>query len=291
MTSFQYIRSMRIATVLFFIFMPDQRAYAEESRRGYNVVDRPRLLQAMRGCSGYDITATTNGARFQVDVVLHLVRQAMERDPHRLPLFIDHGEWFRSFLEVTGLTEETAPLYALVTYRYGQNLEVDYRMEQVVRGVIKGPQPQLAMNLRLSWEDRPGGPDRYSYLDTLSSPHFRVTHKRVVTYRLLDFGDWALWDEIEGVSGRPESGVLALLFLVIGESRITHSRMAIAADGFQVWRTKAKKAFMEVTTTVSVHPDGKMVKDVPDGRPDLLELEKMLKQPLEVDYVELPGTR
>ncbi len=48
---------------------------------------------------------------------------------------------------------------------------------------------------------------------------------------------------------------------------------------------------MERTTTVTVYPDGKMVKDVPAGRPDLLELEKRIKQPLEIDYVKLPGDR
>jgi hypothetical protein len=245
----------------------------------------------MRRCSGYDLTVTTNGARLQVDVVLYLVRQARERDPDGLPLFFGYEDWFRSFLEVTGRTEHTAPMYALLSYRHGQNLEVDYRMDQVVREVKKGPLPELAMNIKLIWEDRIGRPDRYSYLDTLSTPHFRITNWRVITYRLLDFGDWVVYDEIKGITGRPESGVFALLFRVIGEGRITHSRMAISEDGLQVSRTKARKAFMEVKTTVTVYPDGRMEKDVPAERPDLLELEKRLKQPLEIDYVELPGTR
>ena len=72
---------------------------------------------------------------------------------------------------------------------------------------------------------------------------------------------------------------------------MTHSRIAIAKDGIQVSWTTAEKAFMEVTTTVTVHPDGTMEKDVPAGRSDLLELEKRLKQPLEIDYVELPDDR
>ena len=113
----------------------------------------------------------------------------------------------------------------------------------------------------------------------------------MITYRLLDFGDWAVYDEIEGITGRPMSGVLALLFQVIGEGHITHSRMAISEDGIQVSRATAEKAFMEVTTTVTVYPDGTMEKDVPADRSDLLELERRLKQPLEIDYVEFPDDR
>ena len=48
---------------------------------------------------------------------------------------------------------------------------------------------------------------------------------------------------------------------------------------------------MRVTTTVTVYPDGIMEKDVPDDRADLLELERRLKQPLEIDYVEFLDDR
>jgi len=34
-----------------------------------------------------------------------------------------------------------------------------------------------------------------------------------------------------------------------------------------------------------------MEKDVPDGRADLLELERLIKQPLEIDYVEFSDDR
>jgi hypothetical protein len=111
----------------------------------------------------------------------------------------------------------------------------------------------------------------------------------LITYRLLDFGDWVAYDEIEGITGRPTSGALGFLFRVIGEGRIAQSRMAISKDGLQVSRATAKKAFMEVTTMVTVYPDGNMEKDVPAGLSDLLELERRLKQPLEIDYVQLSG--
>ena len=288
MTSFQYLGSLRIAALLCFLLLPGPLAGVEGA---YNVVDRSEVLEAMQQHYGnYELTSTTNGA-WLADVVSYLARQARERDPDGLPLFIGHEAWFRSFLEVTGRTEDTVPEYALLNYRYEQNMEVDYRLDRVIREVEEGPMPELAVNVRISREDGPGKSDWYSYLDTLSTPRFKVTNWQVMTYRLLDFGDWAVYDEIEGITGRPMSGVLALLFRVIGEGRIAHSRMAISEDGIQVSWTTAEKAFMEVTTTVTIYPDGTIERDVPAGRPDLLELERRLKQPMEIDYVEFPDDR
>ena len=288
MTSFQYIGSLRIATVLCFLLLPGSLAGVEGA---YNVVGQSEVLEAMRQHGDYDLTAVTHGARFQVEVIFYLARQARERDPDGLPLFIGHEEWFRSFLEVSGQTEDTAPQYALLSYRHRQNMEVDYRLDRVIREVVEGPMPELAVNVRISWEDGPGRPDRYSYIDTLSRPHVRVTNQQVITYRLLDFGEWAVYDEIEGITVRVDSGVLALIFQVIGDGLVTHSRMAIAKDGILVARTKVEKAFMGVTTTLTMYPDGTMEKDVPDDRADLLELEQRLKQPLEIDYVEFLDDR
>lgn len=283
MTSFQYIGSLRIATVLYFSLLPDQLVGVEGD---YNVVDQSEVLAAMRQhYGGYELTATTNGA-WLAGVVLSLARQARERDPDGPPLFIGHEEWFRSFLAVTGQTEDTVPGYALLNYRYQQNMEVDYRLDRVIREVVEGPMPELAVNVRIRWADGPGRPDRYSYIDTLSTPPVKVTNRQVITYRLLDFGDWIVYDEIEGITARPESGVLALLFRLIGEGHITHSRIIMAKDGIHVSRTRAEKAFMKVMTTVTIYPNGIIEKGVLDDRADLLELERRLKQPLEIDYVE-----
>ena len=288
MTSFQYIGSLRIATVLCFSLLPDQLVGEEGD---YNVVDRSEVLAAMRQhYGGYELTSTTNGA-WLAEVVLSLVRQARERDPDGSPLFIGHEEWFRSFLAVTGQTEDTVPEYALLNYRYEQNMEVDYRLDRVIREVMEGPMPELAVNVRISWEDGPGIPDYYSYLDTLSTPTVKVTNRQLITYRLLDFGDWIVYDEIEGITARPESGVLALLFRLIGDGLITHSRIAVAKDGIHVSRTRAEKAFMKVMTTVTIYPDGIIEKGVSDSRSDLLELERLLEQPMEIDYVEFSGDR
>ena len=288
MTNFQYVGSLRIATVLCLLSLPNQSAGVEGA---YNVVDRSEVLEAMRQhYGGYELTAASNGW-FLAGVVFSLVQQAKERDSDGLPLFIGHEEWFQSLLAVTGQTEDTVPEYALLNYRYKQNMEVEYRLDRVIHEVEEGPMPELAVNVRIRWADGPGIPDQYSYIDTLSTPTVKVTNRQLITYRLLDFGDWIVYDEIEGITARPESGVLALLFRLIGDGLITHSRIAVAKDGIQVSRTRAEKAFMKVMTTVTIHPDGIIEKDVPDGRADLLELERRIKQPMEIDYVELSDDR
>ncbi|MYF16419.1 MAG: hypothetical protein F4215_03125, partial [Gemmatimonadetes bacterium] len=79
---------MRIATLLCFFFTLDQPACADGVRPGYQVVSRTEIIEAMRQCSDYDPTATTNGARFQGEMILYLAQKARARDPQGLPLFI-----------------------------------------------------------------------------------------------------------------------------------------------------------------------------------------------------------
>ena len=137
---------LRIVTVLCFLLLLDSLAGAEGA---YNVVDRSEVLEAMRQHGDYDPTATTNGARFQAEAVFYLARQARERDPEGPPLFIGYEDWFRSFLEVTGRTEHTAPQFALLSYQHQQNMEVDYRLDRVIREIKEGPMPELAVNVRI----------------------------------------------------------------------------------------------------------------------------------------------
>ena len=67
--------------------------------------------------------------------------------------------------------------------------------------------------------------------------------------------------------------------------------MAISNDGLLIVRGTSKKGFMSKTTTATIYPDGEMIKDLPESRPDLLELKQRIKKPLEVDYVKLPDDR
>jgi hypothetical protein len=247
-------------------------------------VPREAILEAMRAVQGYDVTATTNGARFQSEVLLRLARAAAGRDPERRPLTIDHDDWFQAYLQRTGLRAEQAPLFVRLSHQYRQDMQVDFRPERVFRARGAGPAPQAALNVCIWWPDGSGAPDSYSYEDALSTPHLKVTNERVISYRLLDFGDQIAFNDIHGLRGRPTSGALGVLFQVIGEGSIVDNRMAIAPDGLQVARARARKFMIEVSSTVTVFMDGKTVKDVPPGRTDLAEIERRLRRPIDLDH-------
>jgi len=199
---------------------------------GARVVPREEILAAMRSRQGYDLTATTNGARFQAEVLLELLRPSRARDPGGALLFLGHAAWFAAYLERTGLAADSAPLFMRLGDQYRQDLEVDARPGQVVEQV--------------------------TYDDTLAIPDLRVTNERIITYRLLDFGDLVAYDEVGGLRGRPTEGFLGVLFDLIGEGSIEWSRMAISADGLQVSRARASKGFFRVESSITVFPDGRV---------------------------------
>jgi hypothetical protein len=265
-------------------------AAALPERPGHPVrpVTRAEMIEAMERSQGYDPTATTNGARFQAEVLLLVARRARESHPEGPPLFLDHEDWFQALLARTGLPADQAPLFARLARENGQDIEVEYRPERVIARVESGPEPRFAANVTIGWPRAPGGPSRYSYDDLLSTPRLRVTNERVLSYRLLDFGDVIVYADIQGLTGRPTTGLLGFLFRLMGEGHVEENRMAIAPDGLQISRARASKAFFSVTATVTVSPDGRTEKDLPAGRPDLAEIEARLKRPLGIAFAPAP---
>lgn len=250
---------------------------ADAAPRG---IGHEEILSAMRACQGYDVTATTNGARFQAEVLLRLARKARAERPDGPALLIGHGEWFSAFLERTGLSTEKAPTFVRLAYRHAQDLQLDYRSDRVVENA-ETARPDFAASVRIWW---PGGPSSYSYEDLFSTPHLKVTNQRTIAYRLLDLDGMVVYGQIEGLLGRPTSGLLGALFEVIGEGHLKESRMLLSRDGLQISRTRAEKWTFGVTQTITVYPDGHAEKDVPPNRPDLLALATRLAEPLRIRY-------
>ncbi len=248
-------------------------------------VSMERVLAAMRQVTAYSLTATANGARLEADVVLSVVHEAAASDPERRPLFFGHQEWFDAFLARTGLAPEEAPLYVRLAYQIGQDLVVDYRREHVVDAVLQGPEPRVAANVWIFWK---GGPNEYSYDDTVSRPNLRVTQKRLITYRLVEYGDRLWYAEVAGLHGRPTTGPLGVLFAVIGEARVEESRSAFLPDGVQIVRGRGSKWGIHRTETLTVWADGHADKGVPPGRPDVVAAEARLQEPLAIRFCPLP---
>lgn len=277
-----------LVSLLVALLLVSRSAHAQARACALDTVPRAELAAEMRTAAlsygGYDLLATTNWTRFQSTLYLQLVRRAMEREPLGGVLFIPSEYLFWEFLSVAGLADpKKAPAHLLWALHLEQGTQLEYRPEGIVRRVKKGTEPTLAVNVRIAWPDRPDGTDKYGFIDTLSVPKLKVTNHQEVTFRLLDFGEMVVYDKIEGTSGRPLSGVLGALFKVIGEGDIKYSRSALADDGLQVVRAKAKKVF-SMTTTITVYPDGRAEKDVPHDRPDLAQTEELLKRDLEIEY-------
>ncbi len=262
------------------VFRPDAAAQTCSVRR----VPRDELEHAMSLHGDYDILATTNRGRFTSELLLRLARQARERDPDGRPLYINPEDWFFAYIKVAGVSMMDAPKPALLGLEHAQRVLVDYRPERVVSKVPEGPQPNLAVNVRAWWPEGPGSPSSFSFTDTTATPTVKATSHREITYRLLEFDDMIVLDEMEGLSGRPVSGLLGALFSIIGEGSVEHSRIAVSDDGLQIVRGRVKKIF-SLTTTVTIEPDGHGEKGIPPGRPDLVAIEEKLKSPLKIEYV------
>ncbi len=256
---------------------------------GARVVSKAEILAAMRNRQGYDLTATTNGPRFQAEVLIELLQSG--RGPEDAFLFAGHEDWFAAYLERTGLAAEAAPLFIRLARDYRQDVEADARPDRVIERATEGPSPRLAANVRIGWPLAKGGKDRYSYDDTLAIPHLRVTNEHVIVYRLLDYGDLVAYDEIDGLRGRPTEGFMGFLFDLVGEGAVQWNRMTLSPDGLQVARARAAKGPFHVESTITVFPDGRVEKDLPKGREDLEPLEKRLLQPRRLRYLPLGAKR
>lgn len=277
---------MRLLPAVVAALLASPLAGGAASPLGMRTISQQEIAEAMAESQGFDLLATTNGPRLQSEVLLRLARRAEAADPARTPLFIGHRAWFLAYLGRTGLTADKAPLFVRLPDQHGQDMVVDYRREMVIQGAAS-PAPRQALGVCIWWPRASGAPGSYSYEDALSTPRLKVTNERVITYRLLDYGDMTVFHEVDGLRGRPTTGILGVLFQLIGEGHVVESRMALAPDGLQVSRARARKMMIEVATTVTVRPDGRTEKDVPAGRADLAAIEARLKRSLDVEHPRL----
>jgi hypothetical protein len=235
------------------------------------------LVTAMRAqeAQGYRSEAIANSNRLLTNVFLALATQAAATDPEQRPLRIGHTEYFNALLEVVGITAESAPIHIRIPNEFAQDYLIDYRTDHVIAQMEKGPAPVLALNVKGGWPKTPHAPSSYSYEDKSSKPYVEVTHQQIVSYRILNFGDIIVCDEILGITGRVTSGALGAIFSVLGKAQVLHSRYLVAPDGMMLSRAGAKKLFT-VTRTVAIYPDGQLLPELPDGRPDLEKLDETL---------------
>lgn len=257
-----------------------------ERRCGVRVVPSGEIEAAIRSRRGYDLTAAPNQGRFVAELLLDLAERHRARRPDGPPLLIRQEEFFPAFLRATGLRAEEAPPAFRAARRVGQTMVVEHRRDRVLERVVKGPEPRRALSVRATWPDRDGLPSSYTYDDTLADPRLRVRHDRDVSFRLLEFAAVVAYDQVEGVSGRPTSGPLGLLFELLGMASLQESRFVVAGDR-QVVFTRVRK-LLPRAAVATVSPEGRARIGIPRELPGHRRLRTMVEAGFEVQYAAPP---
>lgn len=253
-------------------------------------VSRERIESAMaeQAALGYNLLASTNSTRFETAVLLAIVRAAMEEDAEGPPLLLHHADWYEAYRSVTGLASEEVPEFVALAHQYGQDRIVDYHPARTTIEIEEGFEPDRVVHVKVGWPDAPDAPDRYTFTDTTTSPNLRITNRQRIRYWLLDYGNFIVQDEIEGVQARPLGGALGTLFSIVGDGSAKQNRIAIAEDGLVVTYATAKKGPFKVQPLTLTYPDGTVETEFPPNRHDLLQLTYRVKLPLKVKYPKDP---
>lgn len=239
---------------------------------------------AEQAALGYNLLASTNSTRFETGVLLAIVRSAMAEDAEGPPLLLHHVDWYEAYRSVMELEHQDVPEYIALAHEYGQDRIIDFHPARTTIEIKEGFEPKQVVRVKVGWPDDPETPDRYTFTDTTTSPNLRITNRRRISYWLLDYGDFIVQDEIEGVQGRPLGGSLGTLFSIVGDGSAKQNRIAIAEDGLVVTYATAKKGPFKVQPLTLTYPDGTVETEFPPDRHDLLQLTYRIKLPLEVKY-------
>jgi hypothetical protein len=246
-------------------------------------VTHDEMLQAMATHGAYNLTATTTSMRFGTEALLKLVHRRQQEAPEATRLFIDQSDWFTAHRETAGVTYDQMSEAARSGFEHHQDVTVDYG-PGVVQQVVEGPAPVLALDVTIAWPDSGDAPASFTYRDTLSVPRVEVHDSRVIRFKLVEYSDMLLYDEIDGISVKP-LGFLSAIFALVGRPDLKQSRVAFSADFWQVMRGRVKVfPGISKTATAVIEPDGLGHENIPADRSDLQALDQRLKQPLKLKY-------
>jgi hypothetical protein len=254
----------------------------EDGRR----VSREMIEAAMaeQAALGYNLLASTNSTRFETAVLLAIVRSATAEGAEGPPLLLHHVDWYEAYRSVMGLEQQDVPEYIALAHEFGQDRIIDFHPVRTKIEIKEGFEPERVLRVKVGWPDDPEAPDRYTFTDTTTSPNLRITNRQRISYWLLDYGNFIVQDEIEGVQARPLGGALGTLFSIVGDGSAKQNRIAIAEDGLVVTYATAKKGPFKVQPLTLTYPDGTVETEFPPNRHDLLQLTYRVKLPLEVKY-------
>jgi hypothetical protein len=246
-------------------------------------VSREEMLRAMSAHGAYSLTTTTPSLRFDAEALLAIARRRQRESPGSTRFLISQDDWFAAHRETAGVTYAEMSESARAGYEHHQDALVDYG-PHVVAQVLEGPVPTMALDVTIFWPDSEGAPSEFSYKDTLSVPRVEVYNHRVIRSKLLEYDDMLVFDQVQGISVRP-NGFLSAVFAVLGKPDLKQNRIAVSTDQWQVMRGQVK-VFPGISKsgTAVIEPDGRGHEGVPPDRPDLRALIERLRRPLKLRY-------
>ena len=246
-------------------------------------VSREEILRAMSAHGAYSITSTTTSSRFAAEALLAIVRRRRQEFPESSHFLVRHSDWFAAHLETAGVTYAEMSEAARSGFEYRQDAVIDYG-PQVVEEVVEGPVPRTSLDVTIFWPDTGGAPSQFSYKDTLSDPEIDVYDHRVIRFKLHEYDDMLVFDQVTGISVRPV-GFLSAVFAVLGKPDLKQNRVAASTDEWQVMRGRVSVfAGISKTGTATIEPGGRGHEGVPPERADLQALAERLRQPLRLRY-------
>jgi len=246
-------------------------------------VSRQEMLQAMSAHGAYSLTSTTTSTRFGAEALLAIVRRRQREAPGSTEFLIDQSDWFAAHLEAAGVTYAEMSAAARAGFEHHQDALIDYG-PQVVEQVLEGPVPLMAIDVMIYWPDSGSAPSQFTYKDTLSDPRLDMYDHRVIRFKLLEYDDMLLFDQVTGISVRPV-GFLSGLFAVLGNPDLKQTRISVSADQWQVIRAQVKVfAGISKTGTATIEPGGRGHEGVPADRADLRALAERMKRSFRLRY-------
>jgi hypothetical protein len=246
-------------------------------------VPREEILQAMGAHGAYSLTSTTTSMRFGAEALLAIARRRQREAPGNPRFQISQDDWFVAHRETAGVTYAEMSESARAAFEHHQDALVEFG-PQVVERVLEGPMPVMALDVTIFWPDSGNAPSQFHYEDTLSVPRLDVYDHRVVRFKLLQYEDMLVFDQIDGISVRPK-GFFSAIFALLGKPDLEQTRLAVSADQWQVVRGQVK-VFPGISKigTATIEPGGRGHEGVPRNRTDLRALEERLKRPLRIRY-------
>ena len=249
------------------------------TRCEHTLVDTETMHAVVEGIEGYDTGAVINQSRFVADFLFGLAERE-DVTAATGSFQIQPRRFFRAWLDATGTRAEDAPVSMRKVLEFDQAFVVDTR--PVVRPLPASPENRQVLSVHVSWPAAHHAADHYSYEETMADPSVRLRHDRVITYTLIDFGDFVAFENMQGIHGKPTSGGLGALFSFLGTARILSSRFAVVDDQTQVNRSRVRKLF-PFTTLTTITPEGTATRGIPDDRADLQILADRLEVDIEIE--------